>query len=300
MKLLTRLLLVLLVLTLIGLGLRAILQPPFKVFMDNGSITLKKYTGSDKVVTIPGMINGMLVTVIGQMAFDHNTKLVSVTIPNAVTSIESCAFSGCSSLTSITIGTNVTSIKNDAFAFCPSLNNIVIPKSVTTIWDEAFVEDTGLAAIIVDTNNPAFTSVAGVLFNKNQTKLIQYPASLTGSYVIPDSVSSIGHMAFICSRLTSVTIPNGVTNIEDGAFWVCTNLTSITIPKSVTHIGTAAFVGNTSRRDVYFQGNAPSIRDDWGLEQSVFNGADTTAYYMPVTTGWGATFGGRPTVLWKQ
>ena len=70
----------------------------------------------------------------------------------------------------------------------------------------------------MDANNPAYSSVAGVLFDKNQTTLIQYPGGKAGSYTIPDSVTSIGGAAFACCSLTSVTIPDSVTSIGELAF----------------------------------------------------------------------------------
>ncbi len=108
-------------------------------------------------------------------------------------------------------------------------------------------------------------------------------------------VTSIGDDAFAdCTLLTSVTIPNSVTNIGHMAFCRCTALTSVTIGNSVIRIGQLAFWDCTSLTAVYFQGNAPS------LALAVFYGDHhATVYYLPGTTGWGSTFGDRPTSLWQ-
>jgi hypothetical protein len=112
---------------------------------------------------------------------------------------------------------------------------------------------------------------------------------------IGNSVTSIGGGAFSgCTSLTNVTIPNSVTSIEDGAFSGCTSLTSVTIDNRVTSIGDEVFYWCSSLTRVYFQGNAPS------LGSLVFDGDDNaTVYYLPGTTGWGTTFGGRPTAPWS-
>jgi hypothetical protein len=224
--------------------------------------------------------------------------------------------------TSYTITNSVTSIGDYAFESCLNFTRITIPGSVTSIGTGAFDYCTSLTAIMVDTNNPAYSSVAGVLFNQSQTLLIQYPAGKAGtSYAIPNSVTRIGEVALAyCSALTSVTIPGSVTSIGASAFFDCTGLTNITIGTSVTNIGNFAFQlcsslttvtipgGVASIADysyaftdcgsltgVYFQGNAPTL----GPNAYVFYGDNNaTVYYRPGTTGWGPTFGGRPTAYW--
>ncbi len=225
-----------------------------------------EYTGS---VTIPESVtyNGSTysVTSIGNWAFSYCTGLTSVTIPNSVTSIGYSAFSSCYGLTSVTIGNSVTEISSEAFyectgltsvtipnsvteigssAFrgCTSLTEVTIPNSVTEIGGGAFQYCTGLTKIEVDPNNPNYSSLDGVLYNKDKTQLIIYPGGKQGSFTIPNSVTSIGFAAFwYCSGLTSVTIPNSVTEIGSEAFSGCTGLTSVTIPNSVTAIGNNAF-----------------------------------------------------------
>ena len=176
-------------------------------------------------VTIPNSV-----TSIGDYVFYRCSSLTSITIPNSVTSIGNYAFSDCSGLTSVTIPNSVTSIGREAFYKCSSLTSVTIPNSVTSIVDCAFLGCSGLTSINVETNNPNYCSVEGVLFNKDKTILIQYPGGKQGAYTIPNSVISIGERTFsFCSGLTSVTIPNSVKSIGMNAFNSCSGLTSVTI-----------------------------------------------------------------------
>lgn len=119
---------------------------------------------------------------------------------------------------------------------------MIIPAGVIGIGDEAFEWCDSLTNISVTAGNPYCISVGGVLYNKAETALIQFPAGLAvGVYTIPMTVKSIGAGAFGDSDLTSVMIPNSVTNIGKGAFNDCWMLPSLIIPTNIMTINDEVF-----------------------------------------------------------
>ena len=231
--------------------------------LDDGRVKITGYNGGAETVVIPDTIDGKSVTSIGRRAFEGCTNLKSITIPNSVTEMGRRAFSGCSSLTGIAIPDSVTEIGKYAFDGCKSLTSITIPDGVTSIGDGAFYNCSSLTEIKVASENSNYVSVNGVLYNKDKTTIICYPAGKKGNnYKIPDGVTKVGSSAFIgCSSLTSITIPNSVTEIGYSVFEGCTNLKSITIPNGVTSIGDSAFEDCTSLKSITIPNVVTSIGD---------------------------------------
>ncbi|HPM12650.1 MAG TPA: leucine-rich repeat protein, partial [Bacteroidales bacterium] len=150
--------------------------------------------------------------------FRNNTVLVSITLPNTITKIGSQAFQGCTNLESIVIPSSVTEIGGYCFQSCSGLQNVTIPASTTTIGITSF--NGANCYITVDPANPNYLSENGIFFNKDKTQIKLFPASYSGDYVIPSTVTSILESAFYkCTKLTSVTIPASVTNSMNNSFY---------------------------------------------------------------------------------
>lgn len=169
------------------------------------------------------------VTEIGTRAFLNCTSLRTLTIPDSVFRINKGAFWGCTSLKQITIPNGVTEICEEAFWLCKGLRSIAISESVTEISLGALHGLPSLVEITVDENNKKYTSMDGVLYNKECTELILYPGNKEGKYFsIPDGVKEIGWCAFQdCKSLKNINIPESVTEIADSAFEGCRSLDTI-------------------------------------------------------------------------
>lgn len=183
-----------------------------------------------------------------------------------------------------TIPDGVNAVGDYAFAYCPTLTEVTISGTVTNVGNDAFIDCTNLASVTL-ADGIANIGIFAFAFCRSLTNV-----------TIPDTVTFVGPYAFMsCSSLTGVTIGNGITTIGIGVFNSCTNLTSVTIPNSVTAVENHAFSYCTSLANIYFSGNAPDL-----VGPFLFDGTtNATVYYLPGTTGWEATFAGRPTVLWN-
>ena len=241
---------------------------------------LDEETG-DFASSLTSVIIGSGVTTIGADAFSACGKLTSVTIPDNVTRIDFGAFCFCYNLNSVTIGKGITAIPDFAFRACDNLTTVTIPASVTAIGENAFSYCTKLTDVYYDGTESQWNAIpteegneclqsANIHFAMQEevegaeyTYIVENgEATITGyngaggDVVIPSNlggypVTAIGVQAFYnCTSLTSIVIPNSVTEIDGYAFYDCIALASVILPESVTVIGISAFDGCTSLKEI--------------------------------------------------
>ena len=224
---------------------------------DDKNATITAYNGYSSSLVIPTKIDGYTVTKIGDRAFEYNTRLVMVVIPDSVTVIGNYAFNGCTSLSKVNLSKTLETLNYGAFQNCTSLVEIEIPKSLknahfnTNLYDDiisAPFMGSGLEQIKFETG---INNVVGSLFiGCNKLKKVE----------IPEAVTSIGNYAFsMCESLSEILISDSVTTIGSNAFSLCTALVKVNMPDSITVIERDAFKGCTSLSDVYLSKNLQTL-----------------------------------------
>ena len=206
--------------------------------------TIKKYNGNDTVVVIPPTISSWPVTKIGEDAFQDNTTITSVTIPDSVTEIGANAFAGCTNLTSVNyIGGDWSKLTIQSGN--PAVEDAAKDAANEQLFDFEFILNNTAVVVISYKGTAADVTIPSRYKGKPVTVIDPvafYNNSAVTSVTIPDSVTAIPDYAFgYCSQLTNISIPNSVTFIGFSAFNSCTSLKSITLPSSLSTIQSYAF-----------------------------------------------------------
>ena len=240
----------------------------------DGTLTLARYYGSQRSVSVPHRVNGRTVTAIGREAFSYRTALVSVMLPTSVTTIGQSAFYYCSALESVSIPYGVTSIGPSAFYYCTSLTQLSLPETVESIGSMAFYSCSALHGtytfVNASINASAFSSCEGVTAWCYRTvtateAVLEACYSSASAFSVPAyvddyAVTGMSAQAFYgCRSITSVTLPETFRTISAEAFYKCATLRSISIPEGVTAIGENAFCGCTSLTSVVIPASMDSI-----------------------------------------
>ena len=229
-----------------------------KVILNEGITGIEQYAFYDcellEEISIPGTV-----TTVGNSAFYRCKNLKNIEIPEGVTKIDGSAFIFCSSLEQIKLPQSLVSIGSGAFDNCTSLISVELPDNAI-ISSDTFKECKNLSDIVISDTNNNYIVKNGILYNKNMTRILCYPAGIKDTeFSVPETVKTIGDFAFYGAKvLESINIPDSVTNIGTDAFGECSGLKEVVIPDSVTSMGEAVFYKCTSLEKVKLSVNITS------------------------------------------
>ena len=211
--------------------------------LNDGTLRLYQYEGTDTNIVVPDTIDGRKVTVLGNSTFQYCTQ--------------------ASDIESVTLPDSLTTIEKNAFYNCEKLKSVTIPPNVSSIGLATFVEglsESSLTEIKVDPENPYFSEKDGVVFSKDGTKLIVFPSGRSGDYQIPDGTVSVGDYAFYyCVNVSSITVPGSVRSLGEGAFGNCSSLTKAVLNEGLEEIGEYAFQSSSGIRDIIIPASVKSV-----------------------------------------
>lgn len=186
--------------------------------------------------------NEYTVTQIADKAFKEYMSMTSVIMPNTITSIGNLAFYNCKSLAEVSLSNTLEKIGFCAFEFCNSLTEINLPGSLKSIENGSFDNCLNLVAINVDASNQAFSSIDGMLIDKQISELIKCPEGKKGDLIIPSSITGIKRFAINrCHELVSITVPNSIKEIPEAFAQGCQKLQTVSLSASIEKIGVYSF-----------------------------------------------------------
>ena len=242
------------------------------------------YKGTDERLEIPAEVEGVPVTAVADEALSSDWRVVELTLPSTITSIGANALR-CHAAERIELGTGLRSIGIGALCGCTNLRELELPEGLESIGRGALrrlgVESITLPAslselgagvltsceslqsIMVAPGCPSAQQQDGVLFSPDGRTLVAFPAGRTGSYTPPEGTETIGYGAFAATNLEAITLPEGVTAIENCAFYCASfgessTLASISLPDSLRSVGAFAF--GASMRTIYLE-EGPAIEE---------------------------------------
>jgi hypothetical protein len=262
----------------------------------SGGVEITRYKGHNERVEFPAMIDGKPVIGVRTNVFycgkawETKTPINCVVIPDVPIRLPDSLFTGCNELWSVVLGDGIAEVPTGLCYGCEHLRMVCMGKSLTSIGSLAFHRCKELRSVDLDGCQGGVTIPNGIT---NIGYRAFEDCAILSRVSIAETVRNLGSAAFKnCSKLTEVRIAEGLNTIEKNVFENCITLNRIRVPKSVRKLDDYAFAGCKDLEEIIFEGNPPE------LGNLVFAGAEKAiVHYLPGTTGWGATFGNRPTAI---
>ena len=220
------------------------------------------YTGGDTEIEIPVVASGTCGENASWTLNDEGLLTISGTGPMGDYDYTNIPWKDYrKQITAFVVEEGITSLCTYCFAMCSNLTEITLSSTVESMGHKAIYSNASLTAIHVAEDNPYYSSLDGMLFNKDQTQLLEVPITVT-EVTIPEGITSISDSTFSnCKYLSSVTLPDSLTSIGEYAFAFCYSLKEITIPEGVITIGKGAFY-DSNLANIWFRGDQPVIGEN--------------------------------------
>lgn len=243
----------------------------FGFVVEDGKCTIVSYTGTAVNVVIPAELQGYPVVAIAEGAFGGNEYICSVAMPECLQSID-----------------------DEAFADCIALKEVALPTGLATLGEDVFKGCISLTGFAISQENQEFAVVDGVLFSKDMTTLIRYPAgrqaerytipegvitladyafadAALGTIIIPASTTTLGYSVFEGSKITSQTLPDTVLTLGSYVFDNCAEMTQVTLPSHLTALPSGMFTSCVNLRSVKLPENLKHI----GAQAFMYSGLES-------------------------
>lgn len=257
--------------------------------VDEGTIRILGYTGSDTVLNMPSTLGGKSVVEIGDEVFKNNSSITKIVLPNTVTKVGDEAFANMSSLDEIVLDNNLTTVGQNILLGSTSLTKISMKAGPIILASFFDYEKDNIPNDLTVTlsyggyrpNSYAFKNIGkrfSVILDNSWTSLTDscFESTPITSIEFSETVTNIGHRAFYgCSNIQSITIPNNVVIFGEDVFDRCYNLASINLPSNLTYIPAGMFSYCTALKTFVIPSGITRI------DSTAFSGSGLSAILIP-------------------
>ena len=240
----------------------AIDYPTTSYEVDNGY--LRKWTGPETDIdfTADPYLRDNVEEIL-ENAFEGNENIRSIKFSSTLHYLSPCVFKDCPNLETVIfdadgVRNELVIVNSETFYNCPKLSSVTFSQYLTKITPEAFENCPSLTSFSIK-NHPEWKSVNGVIYTKNQDKLILFPQGVTGHYDLNSNVVEIADYAFYQSHLSTIFLTNNLQCIGESAFEEAKQLTTVAFPNSLREIKRYAFNRCEALKSLMLPGSLETI-----------------------------------------